>query len=89
LFDTVVARSKDLAGGTMTKELNAALAVPMSRGVDAIGNIESIIGPGAGAVAQQAARQHVLVQEASKAIAAALGDLNFAVNEESFEFGGF
>jgi hypothetical protein len=80
---------KGLAGGTMTIENNSALAVPLSRGADAIGNLENIIGPGAAIVAQQAARQHVLAQEASQAITAALGNVNFAVTEESFEFGGF
>ncbi len=72
----------------MTRKMNPSLDVPVSRGADAIANLENITGPGAAAAAQQAARQHVLVQEASKAIVVALGGYDFAGDEESFEFGG-
>jgi hypothetical protein len=61
-------------------------------GNDAIGNLSNLIGPGGPALAQQQARQHVLAQEAARAIALALGNGindNFSSDDEGFVFGGF
>jgi hypothetical protein len=74
----------------MTRKSKRPAQGPLALEADAIGGIENITGPGESALAQQAARKHILVNEAAAAISLAIGgpEGNFIELEPAMNFDG-